>query len=103
MGLKLALLLGYYTTQMKVEGWKLAMAIVFCLLLSYVANHFGLATIVDAFAAGLILREIGFKDLKGGEHGMQEILRPASFAFVPVFFLLIGMQIKLELFLIYVF
>ncbi len=29
---------------------------------------------------------------------MQEILRPASFVFVPVFFLLIGMQIKLELF-----
>ncbi len=30
---------------------------------------------------------------------MQEILRLASFVFVPVFFLLIGMQIKLELFL----
>ncbi len=99
MGLKLAPLLGYYTTHMKVEGWKLAMAIVFCLLLSYVANLIGLATIVGAFAAGLILREVRFKDLKGGEHGMQEILRPASFVFVPVFFLLIGMQIKLELFL----
>ena len=98
MGLKLAPLLGYYTTHMKVEGWKLAMAIVFCLLLSYVANLIGLATIVGAFAAGLILREVRFKDLKGGEHGMQEILRPASFVFVPVFFLLIGMQIKLELF-----
>ncbi len=99
MGLKLAPLLGYYTTHMKVEGWKLAMAIVFCLLLSYIADLIGLATIVGAFAAGLILREVRFKDLKGGEHGMQEILRPASFVFVPVFFLLIGMQIKLELFL----
>ena len=29
---------------------------------------------------------------------MQEILRPASFVFVPIYFLLIGMQIKLELF-----
>ncbi len=99
MGLKLAPLLGYYTTHMKVEGWKLAMAIIFCLLLSYIADLIGLATIVGAFAAGLILREVRFKDLKGGEHGMQEILRPASFVFVPVFFLLIGMQIKLELFL----
>jgi Kef-type K+ transport system membrane component KefB len=98
MGLKLAPLLGYYTTHRKTEGWKLAMAIVFCLLLSYTANLIGLATIVGAFAAGLILREVRFKDLKGGEHGMQEILRPASFVFVPVFFLLIGMQIKLELF-----
>ncbi len=98
MGLKLAPLLGYYTTHMKVEGWKLAMAIIFCLLLSYIADLIGLATIVGAFAAGLILREVRFKDLKGGEHGMQEILRPASFVFVPVFFLLIGMQIKLELF-----
>jgi len=99
MGLKLAPLLGYYTKHMKVEGWKLAMAIVFCLLLSYIADLIGLATIVGAFAAGLILREVRFKDLKGGEHGMQEILRPASFVFVPMFFLLIGMQIKLELFL----
>jgi Kef-type K+ transport system membrane component KefB len=98
MGLKLAPLLGYYTTHMKVEGRKLAMAIVFCLLLSYIANLIGLATIVGAFAAGLILREVRFRDLKGGEHGMQEILRPASFIFVPIFFLLIGMQIKLELF-----
>jgi Kef-type K+ transport system membrane component KefB len=98
MGLKLAPLLGYYTTQMKVEGWKLAMAIVFCLLLAYIANLIGLATIVGAFAAGLILKEARFKDLKGGEHGMQEILRPATFVFVPVFFLLIGMQIKLEIF-----
>ena len=99
MGLKLAPILGYYTTHMKVEGWKLAMAIIFCLLLSYIANLIGLATIVGAFAAGLILREVRFKDLKGGEHGMHEILRPAFFVFVPVFFLLIGMQIKLELFL----
>jgi len=56
-----------------------------------VANLIGLATIVGAFAAGLILREVRFKDLKGGEPGIQEILRPASFVFVPVFFLLIGM------------
>jgi Kef-type K+ transport system membrane component KefB len=98
MGLKLAPLLGYYTTHRKAEGWKLAMAIVFCLLLAYIANLIGLATIVGAFAAGLILREVRFKDLKGGEHGMQEILRPATFVFVPIFFLLIGMQIKLELF-----
>ncbi len=98
MGLKLAPLLGYYTTHRKAEGWKLAMAIVFCLLLSYTANLIGLATIVGAFAAGLILREVRFRDLKGGEHGMQEILRPASFVFVPLFFLLVGMQIKLETF-----
>lgn len=98
MGLKLAPFLGYYTKYRKAEGWKLAMAIVFCLLLSYTANLIGLATIVGAFAAGLILREVRFKDLKGGEHGIQEILRPASFVFVPVFFLLIGMKIKLEIF-----
>lgn len=98
MGLKLAPLLGYYTIHRKAEGWKLAMAIVFCLLLAYIANLIGMATIVGAFAAGLILREVRFKDLKGGEHSMQEILRPASFVFVPIYFLLIGMQTKLELF-----
>ena len=98
MGFKLAPFLGHYTSRMKVEGWKLIGAIVFCLILSYIANLIGLATIVGAFAAGLILREVRFKDLKGGEHGMKEIIRPASFIFVPVFFLLIGMQTKLEVF-----
>jgi Kef-type K+ transport system membrane component KefB len=53
---------------------------------------------VGAFAAGLILRKVRFKDLKGVEHGMNEVVRPASFVFVPIFFLLIGMQIKLETF-----
>jgi Kef-type K+ transport system membrane component KefB len=98
MGIKLAPFLGHYTTRMKVEGWKLIATIVFCLMLSYIANLIGLATIVGAFAAGLILKEVRFKDLKGGEHGMKEVVRPASFVFVPVFFLLIGMQIKLETF-----
>lgn len=96
MGIKLAPFLGHYTSRMKVEGWKLIAAIVFCLMLSYIADLIGLATIVGAFAAGLILKEVRFKDLKGGEHGMKEVVRPASFVFVPVFFLLIGMQIKLE-------
>jgi Kef-type K+ transport system membrane component KefB len=98
MGFKLAPFLGYYTSKMNVESWKLIAAIVFCLILSYIANLIGLATIVGAFAAGLILREVRFKDLKGGEHGMKEVVRPASFVFVPIFFLLIGMQIKLEIF-----
>jgi len=98
MGFKLAPFLGYYTSKKKVEGWKLIAAIVFCLSLSYIANLIGLATIVGAFAAGLILRKVRFKDLKGVEHGMNEVVRPASFVFVPIFFLLIGMQIKLETF-----
>ena len=98
MGFKLAPFLGYYTSRKKVEGWKLIAAIVFCLSLSYIANLIGLATIVGAFAAGLILRKVRFKDLKGVEHGMNEVVRPASFVFVPIFFLLIGMQIKLETF-----
>lgn len=98
MGIKLAPFLGHYTSGMKVEGWKLIAAIVFCLVLSYIANLIGLATIVGAFAAGLILKEVRFRDLEGSEHGMREVVRPASFIFVPVFFLLIGMQVNLEIF-----
>ncbi len=97
MGFKLAPFLGHYTSRMKVEGWKLIAAIVFCLILSYIADLIGLATIVGAFAAGLILREVRFRDLEGVEHGMKEVIRPASFVFVPIFFVLIGMQIKLEI------
>ena len=98
MGFKLAPFLGHYTSKMKVESWKFVAAIVFCLILSYIANLIGLATIVGAFAAGLILREVRFRDLEGVEHGMKEVIRPASFVFVPVFFVLMGMQLKLEIF-----
>ncbi len=45
-------------------GMKFTLAIVFCLLLAYLAQLIGLAAIVGAFAAGLILDPVHFKYFK---------------------------------------
>jgi len=46
------------------EGMKFAVAIMFCLLLAYLAEHIGLAPIIGAFAAGLVLDHVHFRDFK---------------------------------------
>ncbi|MBI4531159.1 MAG: cation:proton antiporter, partial [Candidatus Latescibacteria bacterium] len=88
------------------SGSKLAAALVFCFILSYLADSLGLATIVGAFAAGLILEEGHFHPpLRDGSPNRQTntptlhaLTHPFSSILVPVFFVLMGMQIRLEAF-----
>lgn len=46
------------------EGMKFAVAIILCLVFAYLAEHIGLAPIIGAFAAGLILEHVHFRDFK---------------------------------------
>lgn len=67
-------------------------------VLSWVANRIGLATIVGAFAAGLILERFFTQELED-EHSLRDLLSPLESLVVPVFFVLMGLQVKLETFL----
>jgi Kef-type K+ transport system membrane component KefB len=67
-------------------------------VLSWLANRIGLATIVGAFAAGLILERFFTQELED-EHSLREVLSPLESLIVPVFFVLMGLQVKLETFL----
>ncbi|MFC4160932.1 cation:proton antiporter [Chitinimonas lacunae] len=98
----------------------------FCLGFAYLAHLVGLAPIVGAFAAGLILEAGFYRDfdhdgfhvalretLKPGEaslkaevhdllerehaHRMQRMVEPIGFMLVPLFFVLTGMQVNLQL------
>ena len=87
------------------SGTKLAAALVFCFILSYLADAIGLATIVGAFAAGIILEEGHFHPPLRGEQikveptpSLQQLTHPLSSILVPVFFVLMGMQVRLETF-----
>lgn len=99
-----ALVLGVYLTpiltsavaKMRVAGMKLIYALVFCFALSWVANWIELATIVGAFAAGLVLEEVHFKDFRGQQHELEELIDPIATFLVPVFFVLMGVQVKIE-------
>jgi Kef-type K+ transport system membrane component KefB len=68
-------------------------------LMASLANQIELATIVGAFAAGLILNEEHFSKYSGEKLSMEEILKPVEAIFAPIFFVLMGMQVNLESFL----
>jgi Kef-type K+ transport system membrane component KefB len=103
---------------------KLTMAIGFCLLFAWAAHAIGLAPIVGAFAAGLILDEVHFRHFDdptiktdvlaaiAGSDGptqarvrrvvdhhadkhIEHLLEPIGHFLVPLFFVLAGMQVKL--------
>ena len=99
VSLRFSHILGEYISRMQAEGMKLLFSVLTCLLLAYVADYIGLAPIIGAFAAGLILKDIRVRDLQGHEHTMDEMIRPAYLIFVPVFFVLMGSQVRLESFL----
>jgi Kef-type K+ transport system membrane component KefB len=64
------------------------------------ASLIGLAPIVGAYAAGLILEEAHYTDFADkGEHRLEELVRPISVLLVPIFFVLMGMRVELGAFL----
>ncbi len=81
------------------RGVLLTLAISFCLVLSWAAAEVGLAPIVGAFAAGLILDEVHYKPIDGRtERGLHDLLQPVSTVLVPIFFVLMGLRVDLRLF-----
>jgi Kef-type K+ transport system membrane component KefB len=87
-------------SRLKAAGVLLALGLGFCFLLAWLANAIGLAPIVGAFAAGLVLESVHYRDFTDrGEHGLEELVAPISAFLVPIFFVLMGMQTDLQAFL----
>jgi len=82
--------------RLEFENIKLLFGVGFAFVLSWLANLAGLATIIGAFAAGLILESFFDKELKG--FSLRDMLSPIESLIVPVFFVLMGLQVKLEAF-----
>ncbi len=82
---------------MRVRGVKMITALSFCFGLAYLADLIGLATIVGAFAAGLVLEEAVFEKLDR-QKALHDLLEPFTTFFVPIFFVLMGIQVRLETF-----
>ena len=97
IGLKAAPMIGRKVSGMKVEGMKIVTAFLFLFTMAYVADMMGLATIVGAFAAGLVLDDVSFVNKK--EHHIEVLVKPLYCIFVPIFFVLMGIQVKLDVFL----
>jgi Kef-type K+ transport system membrane component KefB len=80
-------------------GALLTTALVCCFALASLASTIGLAPIVGAYAAGLILEETHYREFtERGEHRLEELVRPISILLVPLFFVLMGMRVDLHAF-----
>ena len=81
------------------RGVLLATALAFCFFLAWLAAVVGLAPIVGAFAAGLVLDEAHFESFSGrGERDLEDLIAPVSAVLVPVFFVQMGMRVDLSAF-----
>ena len=85
-----------FASRLRGRGVLLATALVFCFTLAWLASAIGLAPIVGAYAAGLILEDVHYRELVAKEERqLEELVRPISSFLVPVFFVLMGMQVNL--------
>jgi len=77
-----------------IHDLKLLFGLGFAFLLAWFANLAGLTTIVGAFAAGMILNDFFDSELEG--ESLHKLLSPVESLVVPLFFVWMGIQVKLE-------
>lgn len=96
VGRALAPALFRLAARIRVPGALLVSGLVFCFLLSYLAAQVGLAPIVGAFAAGLVLEPVVFEAFEESrQHSLEWFLHPISLFLVPIFFVLTGLRVDL--------
>ncbi|MCA9602553.1 MAG: cation:proton antiporter [Myxococcales bacterium] len=89
---------GFFRASAKLRspGVLAAISIGFCLLLSGASAMAGLAAIVGAFAAGLVLDEVHVQPFgKTSKHDLSELVHPIVNLLAPVFFVRTGMLVDL--------
>lgn len=99
LGLKISPRLFNIASKLQGRGVLLAVGLAVCFIFSWLASVIGLAPIVGAFAAGLILEDLHFRNFTTrGESTLEHLIHPISSFLVPVFFVLMGMRTDLRAF-----
>lgn len=85
------------------EPWeaKLFISFLFIMSLAWLASFIQLASIIGAFAAGVILHEGYFKEgdsFQKEVRSIRQLVSPLESILAPMFFMVIGIQVKLESF-----
>lgn len=81
------------------RGVLLATSLAICFLMSWAASKVGLAPIIGAFTAGLILDEVHFEHFQDHtKHDLIELLTPISTILAPIFFVVVGLKVDLSVF-----
>jgi Kef-type K+ transport system membrane component KefB len=76
-------------------------ALAICFSFAWLASKMGLAPIVGAFAAGLVLEKIQYRELaeRQGVRELEDLIRPIADLLVPIFFVMMGVQVDLRSFI----
>jgi len=83
----------------KSHGFVLGLSIAICFLFAWASVKMGLAAIIGAFAAGMILDEASFKHFIDHEkHDLIDFLAPISAILAPIFFVSVGLKVDLRAF-----
>ncbi len=88
IGRRLAPIFVGWFERMRARGTLIVYSLVFAVALAAAADLIGLATIIGAFAAGLIL-----STTERRSH-IEERVKPVADLFVPVFFVTVGMKVQ---------
>jgi Kef-type K+ transport system membrane component KefB len=88
VGIRLAPWLVQWVGRMRARGTLLVYSLVFAVALAAVADMIGLATIIGAFAAGLVLATTERRAR------IEEQIKPIADLLVPVFFVTVGMKVQ---------
>lgn len=89
----------HHVKRLDVIEAKMIISYLFVMVLAWFANLSGLATIIGAFTAGVILRDSYFDPLPTQgprRYSIKEMIMPLEVILVPIFFVLMGIQVKLE-------
>jgi Kef-type K+ transport system membrane component KefB len=83
--------------RLKTPGALLAGGLGVCFFLSWAASAIGLAPLVGAFAAGLVLEDVHSDAfVQRGERPLAQLLAPMTSFLVPVFFVVVGLRVNLS-------
>jgi Kef-type K+ transport system membrane component KefB len=96
LGVVLAPWLFAGAARLRGRGVLLTTALVLCFGLAYLASVIGLAPIVGAFAAGLVLEEAhAHRFASKGEQPIADLVRPLVSILAPIFFVVMGLRVDL--------
>ncbi len=92
-GVKLSPVIFRWTARLRSSGALVAVGLSFCFVLAWASSLIGLAPLVGAFTAGLILEDShSARFVLRGERPLSEQMDPISSWLVPIFFVLMGMR-----------
>ena len=96
LGVVLSRRLFHLAAKLRARGVLLATGLSVCFVLAWAADAIGLAPLVGAFAAGLILEDAHVVELRAHEdRSLGELVAPITSLLAPVFFVLMGTKTDL--------